>query len=407
MKKSFGCILALCLVMSAGTVFGANKAGQVSISPVIGGYTFDGKQHLDTNLVYGVRAGYNVTDNFGIEALFDYVNTESSRANNRVEMYRYGGELLYHFMPENRFVPYIAVGLAGLNFDALHAKNDVYAAVDTGVGAKYFLNDNFALRADARYILFTNNSVTKNNAEYTLGAYFPFGGVKPVVKPVAPPPAPAPKPVEPPPAPAPAPTAEMTITPALITKGQTATLNWKSQNASGCDIQPGIGAVAQTGKSTITPAASTSYKMTCSGAGGTVASAADVTVILPEPVKPKSVERFCDKPSVVIVEFDTDKSDIKAQYQEDLDTLGTFLKEWPKAKGEISGFTDSVGSAKYNLGLSKRRAASVKTYLVEKFKIAPERLTTEGYGEARPIESNMLKAGRQKNRRIETNFTCK
>jgi len=195
----------------------------------------------------------------------------------------------------------------------------------------------------------------------------------------------------------------------MITKGQTATLNWKSQNASGCEIQPGIGPVPPQGVRAVTPDASTTYDLACSGAGGTATSAAGVTVVLPPPpapVKPKAAERFCDKPSVIVVEFDTDKSDIKTKYDADLNILGTFLKEWPQAKGEISGHTDSVGSDKYNIKLSQRRAASVKKYLVEKFNIASERLTTEGYGEAKPIASNKTKAGRQLNRRIETNFTC-
>jgi len=410
MKKRIGSILVACSIIAATAAFGANKAEQFSISPVVGGYTFDDNQHLDTNLIYGLRAGYNVTDNFGIEALIDYVNTEASRANNRVEMYRYGGELLYHFMPESTFVPYLAVGLAGLNFDAFGKSSNTYTAFDTGVGAKYFLNDKFALRADARYIVYSNNSLAKNNLEYTLGAYIPFGGTQPVAKPVEPPPAPAPPPpppkVEPPPPP-PAPTAALTVTPATVTKGETATLNWKSQNASGCDIQPGIGPVPPQGVRAITPADSTSYNLSCSGAGGTATSAAGVTVVLPPPPpKPKAAERFCDKPSTIIVEFDTNKSEIKTKYDEDLNKLGTFLKEWPKAKGEISGHTDNVGSDKYNLALSQRRAASVKTYLVDKFSIAPERLTTEGYGETKPIATNKTKEGRQLNRRIETNFTC-
>jgi OOP family OmpA-OmpF porin len=255
------------------------------------------------------------------------------------------------------------------------------------------------------------NDQSNSNLEYTLGAYFPFGGAKPAVKPVEPPP--APKAVEPPPAPAPAPpaapTAALKVNPATVTKGQTATLNWNSQYASGCDIQPGIGPVPPQGVRPITPDSSTTFNLSCSGAGGTATSSAGVTVELPPPpapVKPKAAERFCDKPSVIVVEFDTDKSDIKTKYDEDLNKLGTFLKEWPKAKGEISGHTDNVGTDKYNLKLSQRRAASVKTYLEEKFNIAPERLTTEGYGESRPIASNKTKAGRQQNRRIETNFTC-
>jgi len=415
MKNRIGIILAACIMITATAAFGANRAEQFSISPVIGGYTYDGRQHLDTNLIYGVRAGYNVSANFGIEALFDYVNTEPTRANNRVEMYRYGGELLYHFMPENTFVPYLAVGLAGLNFDAAGVDKKTHAAFDYGLGAKYFMSDSFALRGDVRHIIYTYNSQTKNNLEYTLGAYIPFGGAKPAAKPVEPPPAPAPAPkaVEPPPAPAPAPpatpTAALTITPVMITQGQSAIINWESQHATGCEIQPGVGPVPPQGVRTITPAASSTYSLSCSGAGGTATSTAGVTVVIPPPpapVKPKAAERFCDRPSTVVVEFDTNKSDIKTKYDQDLNRLGTFLKEWTKAKGEISGHTDYVGSDAHNLKLSQRRAASVKKYLEEKFNIAPERLTTEGYGESKPIASNKTKAGRQLNRRIETNFTC-
>jgi OmpA-OmpF porin, OOP family len=410
MKKML-LLVAAGILAVASFASAANREGQFSVSPVIGGYTFDGRQHLDTSLIYGVRAGYNFTSNFGVEALFDYVNTEPTTSKNDVDMYRYGGELLYHFFPENAFVPYLAAGYSGLNFHASGIDGKVRGVFDYGIGAKYFLNDNFALRGDVRHIIYTMNDRTNNNLEYTLGAYIPFGGVKPAVKPVEPPPAPAPVPVvvEPPPAPPEAPSAALTVTPVMIDKGQTATLNWKSQYASGCEIQPGIGPVPPQGVRAIAPDSSTTYNLSCSGAGGTATSAAGVTVMLPPPpapVMPKAAERFCDHPSVVVVEFDTDKSSIKTKYDEDLNVLGTFLKEWPKAKGEISGHTDSVGTDKYNLKLSQRRAASVKKYLEEKFNIAPERLTTEGYGKSKPIASNKTKAGRQKNRRIETNFTC-
>ena len=414
MKKTL--LLAAAGILAVASFASAtNLEGQFSVSPVIGGYTYDGRQHLDTSLVYGLRGGYNFTKNFGVEALFDYVNTEPTTSKNNVDMYRYGGELLYHFFPENTLVPYLAAGYSGLHFHGSDIDGQVRGAFDYGIGAKYFLNDNIALRGDVRHIIYTMNDRTNSNLEYTLGAYIPFGGVKPAVKPVEPPPAPAPAPapkaVEPPPAPAPpaAPTAALTVNPLVVTKGQSATLNWRSQYASGCEIQPGIGPVPPQGVRAITPDSTTTYNLTCSGAGGTATSAAGVTVVLPPPpapVKPMAAERFCDKPSVIVVEFDTNKSDIKTKYDEDLNKLGTFLKEWPKAKGEISGHTDNVGTQKYNLKLSQRRAASVKKYLVDKFNIDPERLTTEGYGESKPIASNKTKAGKQQNRRIETNFTC-
>ena len=425
MKKCL--LLAVAGILTCGTIASAaNREGQFSISPVRGGYTFDGRQHLDTSLIYGLRAGYNFTKNFGVEALFDYVNTEPTKATNGIDMYRYGGELLYHFFPDNAFVPYLAAGYSGLNFDATGVDRRVRGAFDYGLGAKYFLSDSFALRGDVRHILYSKNEHTNTNSnyEYTLGAYIPFGGVTPAAKPVEPPPAPAPAPVpapvvvEPPPAPAPpppaAPTAALTVTPSTIDKGQTATLNWKSQNASACTIQPDIGPVPPQGARIITPAADTSYSLECSGAGGTATSAAAVTVVVPPPPAPAPIppkaaaaaERFCSKPAILNIQFDTDKSDIKPKYEAELKTVGEFLQYFPKAKGEISGHTDSVASNAYNQKLSERRAQSVGKYIIKHFGIDPSRITTKGYGETKPIASNKTKEGKAKNRRIEANFTC-
>jgi outer membrane protein OmpA-like peptidoglycan-associated protein len=73
----------------------------------------------------------------------------------------------------------------------------------------------------------------------------------------------------------------------------------------------------------------------------------------------------------------------------------------------LNGFTDSIGSDEYNLELSKRRAATVKEWLVGKGGIDPSRLRTEGYGKDRPVAPNTKPdgsdnpAGRHKNRRVE------
>ncbi|MGI9541740.1 MAG: OmpA family protein, partial [Cyclobacteriaceae bacterium] len=66
----------------------------------------------------------------------------------------------------------------------------------------------------------------------------------------------------------------------------------------------------------------------------------------------------------------------------------------------IQGHTDNLGGAANNLKLSQDRAEAVKRYLVSKG-VAAVRITTEGYGEARPIASNVSADGRQKNRRVE------
>ncbi|MEZ5931317.1 MAG: OmpA family protein [Alphaproteobacteria bacterium] len=67
----------------------------------------------------------------------------------------------------------------------------------------------------------------------------------------------------------------------------------------------------------------------------------------------------------------------------------------------IVGHTDAVGDAAYNQRLSERRAALVKQYFVDNFKISPDRLQIEGKGEQDPINSNATADGRNANRRVE------
>ncbi|WP_147445693.1 Ig-like domain-containing protein [Corallococcus aberystwythensis] len=70
----------------------------------------------------------------------------------------------------------------------------------------------------------------------------------------------------------------------------------------------------------------------------------------------------------------------------------------------VEGHTDSQGNDAANLDLSKRRAASVKTFLMNEG-IAGERLESEGFGESKPVDTNKTAAGRENNRRVEFNIT--
>jgi len=101
------------------------------------------------------------------------------------------------------------------------------------------------------------------------------------------------------------------------------------------------------------------------------------------------------------VEFDFDKAVIKKKFHDEIGNLAAVMKKYPDLKIVIEGHTDNTGELTYNGKLSQRRADAVKGYLVEKFGIEASRLSTKGYGEVRPIESNATKEGRQKNRRVE------
>jgi len=85
-----------------------------------------------------------------------------------------------------------------------------------------------------------------------------------------------------------------------------------------------------------------------------------------------------------------------------LDEVGKALSSEGLSKHsfEIAGHTDSAGSEKLNLKLSKQRANAIKDYLCMKYKILPEKLMARGYGESMPVVSNDTIAGRAKNRRV-------
>ena len=105
----------------------------------------------------------------------------------------------------------------------------------------------------------------------------------------------------------------------------------------------------------------------------------------------------------VTVHFAFDSSEILPQAEVNLRSLGQALQspELGAYQIRIEGHTDSTGPAAYNVGLSHRRANSVKQYLVQHFDIDADRLLTDGRGEDEPITSNDTREGRRKNRRAE------
>jgi outer membrane protein OmpA-like peptidoglycan-associated protein len=98
--------------------------------------------------------------------------------------------------------------------------------------------------------------------------------------------------------------------------------------------------------------------------------------------------------------FATGSADLKSGSRQTLDKLTTFLQAYPKREVQIDGYTDNVGSADYNQGLSERRADSVRDALT-RMGIARDRILTKGLGESSPVADNDTAGGRQQNRRVE------
>ncbi len=106
----------------------------------------------------------------------------------------------------------------------------------------------------------------------------------------------------------------------------------------------------------------------------------------------------------VLFKFDSDE--LEDSSRETLDKLAVYLMKPPAFKRmDISGHTDSIGRAVYNLDLSQRRAQRVKRYLVERHNLPADRIGAHGYGEGVPIADNGNYQGRALNRRVEFKIT--
>ncbi|WP_410221965.1 OmpA family protein [Pedobacter sp.] len=100
------------------------------------------------------------------------------------------------------------------------------------------------------------------------------------------------------------------------------------------------------------------------------------------------------------IQFDFNSSVLKTESYPTLDKLSSILRE-NGGKVTVNGYASSEGTAAYNLKLSKDRANSVKTYLVNSG-VKASQVATKGYGEANPIASNDTEEGRIQNRRVQT-----
>ncbi|HEY1406057.1 MAG TPA: OmpA family protein, partial [Spirochaetota bacterium] len=103
------------------------------------------------------------------------------------------------------------------------------------------------------------------------------------------------------------------------------------------------------------------------------------------------------------INFEFNKAYLKKESMNLVERVLRIMKENPGLKVEVSGHTDNIGDAAYNQKLSERRADAVAEYMI-KNGISPERITSKGFGETKPIVPNTNEKNRAKNRRTEFKF---
>jgi OOP family OmpA-OmpF porin len=409
-------ILLLCMVgmvtLYTSDLNAQVKPGSFTLSPFIGSYFFDGDQNLLNTITYGASLGYNFTEHWGIEGSLNYLNTKAEIGGADVDGFLYRIDGLYNFTPQKRWTPYLAVGLGGLNLD----ENDFIA--NYGVGFKYFFNDKVAFRADLRHVL----PFPGNNFLYTVGLSFAFGGEK---------------------------KAEVVATPQpvvqqpVVPKDSDGDGVYDDQDqcpntpagtkvdSKGCPLDSdGDGVYDYLDQCPNTPAGVKVDSRGCppDSDGDGVYDYLDQCPNTPAGTKVDSkgcpldsdgdgvydnLDQCPNTPKGAVVDqrgcwvlndvnFDFDKTNIKAGDAARLDSVIPILENNPSLKIEIQGYTDNKGPADYNQKLSERRAQAVMKYIVKKG-IDQSRLNAVGFGLTKPVASNDTREGRAENRRVELN----
>lgn len=350
MKKITSLVVVLMVVLFAATGYAQVRAGSFDITPFVSMYSFEGNEDMDQSRPdVGLRLGYNFTKYLGLEGFINYgkseVNTWSPKLN--TEVTSYGLEGIFHLLPNSSLVPFLAVGVGGIHYsyadqDTTDGKNNKWIA-DVGYGLKWFLSDNFALRADIRYVV--PFDARHNNLLVSLGLNFSFGGAKKAV-----------------------------ATP--VSAAEPVVEEVKPQAAAAPVVEEAKPQVA-------------------------AAPVVVEEVVRPQP-KTQVREEVDEKGRATLeVLFDFDKATIKKNYSKDIEHMVGVMKEHSDLNLTIEGHTDNVGAAEYNKKLSQRRADAVKNYMVKKGGVDAGRLKSVGYGQEKPVASNKTKAGRAKNRRVE------
>ena len=381
----------LAVGLTAGAASAENRAGALTISPMYGGYLFEGDQNFedDNTPTFGLGLGYNLTKSFSLEAAVNYIDDFDGRNNQgqatEVEGLLYRLEGLYHFMPENALVPYIAVGAGNIALNPEVGRLDDTFGANYGVGVKYYVSEHVAFRVDARHFIAFDQGVdegnhTNNNLLYTAGMHFQIGGESA--------------------APAPRDSDGDGVTDDLDKCPDTP--KGVVVDADGCPVDSdGDGVPDYLDKCPDTPRCAAVDANGCplDSDGDGVYDYLDKC-----PGTPRGVvvdEKGCPVSFTMQIEFDFDKADIRPMYHNQLKEAADFINKYPANQILVAGHTDSKGTDAYNKKLSQRRADNVRKYLVNKFGISANKLVARGYGESQPIASNETDAGRQQNRRVE------
>ena len=323
------------LATLASLMFAAPTTYNYEMTPTIGGVLPEGNLDLDNQLTYGLRFGINLNGIFNqIELGYDRTNNiDYKNSVFDTDLNRYYANVVkeYKMSPETALYALVGLGYEDVKNEQLENKDSMFAQY--GGGVKYWVSDNFALKAEIRHaVKFHENN---NNLFYSLGFVIPLDAkTAPIVAKVE---EPKPVPVAP-------------------------------KDSDGDGVYDDADKCQNTPKGTVVDA------------------------------------QGCTKIIRLHVTFDFDQVSIKKEFMPEIEKVADFMKQNSGYSVVLEGHTDSKGSDTYNQKLSDKRAKAVAKALSD-LGIPNAKITTEAYGESKPVATNDTDAGRAENRRVDAKFT--
>lgn len=348
----------------------------------------------------GVSLGKPIHPDWNLEVNFQRAALDGDPGHVGHTLLHLGVDGLYFFDRKPSLSPYAVIGLGALR-TKIPGEKEIGLMGNVGLGLFSALNDNFSLRADARYRLDDNGTNVLNKDSFgdwilSLGVSYAFG----------------PKPIAP--AKATAPATLAAVAPAPKDSDGDGVPDDKDRcpdtprgakvDAQGCELDSdGDGVVDRLDRCPGTPAGRKVDAQGCEldSDGDGVVDALDQCPNTPKGDKVDA--KGCTLASTIQlkgVNFDNDSAALRADAKPILDEAVAILKRYPLIRVEVAGYTDDRASDAYNLDLSQRRAQAVVGYFVQ-MGIEAARLVPKGYGESAPVADNTSAAGRADNRRVE------
>lgn len=152
---------------------------EFTLTPTAGFLYFGSYNHLKSAPYYGARLGYNfigrtMKDSLEIGIAADFASTKDDRSNASTSAFLIRGEALYSFSPRDRFTPYLLAGGGGMFVEGggLSRKRPL---VEYGLGARYFITEYLALRADAKQFFEYFRKSARSNYEFSAGIVLAYG----------------------------------------------------------------------------------------------------------------------------------------------------------------------------------------------------------------------------------------